>query len=172
MSFFLAICCRGCQSSWHYWQLSVNLTSVPCGLYLVFEDITVIVRFCGSFDIPQVFWAVPCNFAPIHIYVVELNWVVLQWSYRDIDEIPCASSNSSPPGFFKVNEGYILFSSIFNSVGHKHPMFSSCKAHHYGELGLDVTLPLNVSLDLGLRMAHITRLSRDRYTQTLVGHMI
>ena len=84
--------------------------------------------------------------------MVELNWVVLTWSCRDIDEVSGVSSNCSPPGFFEVYQGNVPFSPFFYSIWHKGPVFSSCKVRHDEELGLNVMLPLNVSLDLGLGM--------------------
>jgi len=137
-------------------------------LYFVFEDVAMVVGSCGSYNIPQVFWGIPHNFAPTHIDMVELNWIVLCWSCRDIDKIPCASSDGSPPRFFEVNKGYVAIPSFFYSVGCKSPAFSGCKVHHNEELDLDVTLPLNISLDLGLGIAHNTQLSKQRYTWTLI----
>ena len=80
--------------------------------------------------------------------MVELNWIVLRWSCWDIDEVPSAPSNCSPPSFFKVYKWYVPFSSFFNVVGQEDPTILGGKARH-NELGLNVTLPLNVSLDLG-----------------------
>ena len=81
--------------------------------------------------------------------MIELNWVVLIWSCWDIDEVPGTSSNRSPPSCFEIDSRYVSFSSVVNLVRREGPAFSSCKARH-GELGLNVTLPLNVSPDLGL----------------------
>ncbi len=79
--------------------------------------------------------------------MIELNWVVLTWSCRYVDEVSSASSDRPPPGFFEIDQGNVSFSSFLYQVGREGPTFSGCKAHH-NELGLNVTLPLNVSLDL------------------------
>ncbi len=81
--------------------------------------------------------------------MVELNWVVLIWSCGNVDEIPSAPSNCPPPGCFKVDKGDVSFSSFFYNVWHKGPAFPGGKACHNEQLGLNVMLPLNVSLDLG-----------------------
>ncbi len=47
-------------------------------------------------------------------------------------------------------------------------MFSSSDAHHDEELGLNVTLPLNVSPDLGFDHWGATRLSNNRHGASLV----
>ena len=109
---------------------------------------------------------VPSNLGPTHEVVVKFNWVVLWWSCWDIYKIPSATLNGSPPCFFEIYKRYVSFSSVFNRVGCGDQTIFGCKAHHNGELGLNVTLPPNVSLDLGLEMACDTWLSKDRYTQT------
>ncbi len=83
--------------------------------------------------------------------MIELNWVVLTWSCRDVDEVPSASLNCSPPGCFEVYYRNISFPSFFDGVWREGPTLSGGDARHNEELGLNVTLPLNVSLDLGLR---------------------
>ncbi len=103
--FFLTICCRRCWGSWCYGWLSIDLTFTSFCLYFVFKDIAPIVRSCRSYNVPQIFWCVPHDFTPALVDVVEFDWVILQWSYRDIDEIPCASLDGSPPSFFDIMRG-------------------------------------------------------------------
>ena len=69
-----------------------------------------------------------------------------------VSKIVTASTDCSPLSFFEVYEWYVSFSTFFKGVGCKNPMVSSGKARH-NELGLNVTLSLNVSLDLGLGLA-------------------
>ena len=81
--------------------------------------------------------------------MVELNWVVLARSCGDIDEVSGASSNCPPPGCFEVYKRDVSFSSVFYRIWREGPVFSSRNARHNEKLGLNVTLPQNVSLDIG-----------------------
>ncbi len=51
-------------------------------------------------------------------------------------------------------------------------MLSGCKAHHDEELGLNVMLPLNISLDLGQRAVRDTQLSNALVYMDASSHVI
>src|SRR6266702_909379 len=112
-SFFLFVFCGRRRSSWGLRWLSVYRSHLSCCLYFVFKDVTTVVWSCWSFDVPPIERCVPSNLCPTHEVVVELNWVVLRWSSWDVDKVPGASSDGSPPCFFKVYEGYVSFPSFF-----------------------------------------------------------
>ncbi len=110
--------------------MSVDWSYLPCCLYFIFKDVTPIVGSCWSRYVSPIVRCVPSNFGPAHKVVVELNWVILRWSCGDIDKIPCASVDCSPPCCFEIYEGYVLFSSLFDVVGCEDPMFSGGNVRH------------------------------------------
>ena len=110
--------------------MSVEGSDVPSCPYFVFEYVAPIVWSCWSDDVPQVLGCVPSDFAPTQVDVIELNWVVLAGSCGYVDKVSRASSDSSPPCFFEIDEWYVSFSSIFDCVWRKGPAFSSRKARH------------------------------------------
>src|SRR6266702_2356744 len=116
--------------------MSVYGSYVSCRLYLVFKYVTTIVGSCGSDYVPHCFWCVPSDFAPTHVYVVELNWVVLTRSCGYVNEIPGASSDCSPPVFFEIYERNVTISSVFNGIWCEGPAFLSRKARHSDSLVL------------------------------------
>jgi len=83
--------------------LSVDGSDVSSCPYFVFEYVAPIVWSCWPDDVPQVLGCVPSDFAPTQVDVIELNWVILTRSRGYVDEIPCASSNGSPPSFLEVD---------------------------------------------------------------------
>ena len=83
--------------------MSVDESDVSSCSYFVFEYVTPIIWSCWSDDVPQVLGCVPSNFAPTHVDVIELNWVVLTRSCGYVDEIPRASSDGPPPSFLEID---------------------------------------------------------------------
>ncbi len=94
--------------------LSVYLSYLPCGSYLVFKYIAPIVQSCWSFNIPPVLRGIPSDFSPTHEVVIELNQIILRWSCGDVNEIPRASSDCPPPGCFEIYKRYVSSSSFFD----------------------------------------------------------
>src|SRR6266702_1992335 len=101
--FFFSAVCRGGRSPWHWGNLSVSCSYISGCLYFVFEYVTTVVRSCWLDHVPHCLWCVPSDFTPAHVGVIKLNWVVLTWSCRDVDEVSGASSDCSPPSCFEVN---------------------------------------------------------------------
>src|SRR6266702_7979619 len=116
--------------------MSVNCSYVSSCLYFIFEYVATIIWSCWSYYVPHCFRCVPSDFAPTHVNVVELNWVVLTGSSGDVDEISGTSSDRSPPSFFEVDQGNVSFSSVFYRVWCEGPTFSGCEARHSGSLVL------------------------------------
>src|SRR6266702_4352808 len=110
--------------------MSVYCPYVSSCLYFVFKYVATIVGSCWSYYIPHCFGSVPSDFAPTHVTVVELNWVVLTWSGGDVDAVSGASSDCSPPCFFKIYQGDISFAPVFYCVQHNGPVFLSRKTCH------------------------------------------
>ena len=105
-------------------------------LYFVFKYVATIVGSCRSDYIPHCFWCVPSDFAPTHISVVELNWIVLTRSCGDIDKISSVSVDCSPPSCFEIYERDIALSSFFYGIWREGPAFSSRNARHNESLVL------------------------------------
>src|SRR6266702_4062726 len=94
---------RGGRSSWRRRKLSVYCSYISRCLYFIFEYVTAIIRSCWSNYVPHCFGCIPSDFTSAHVDVIELNWVVLTWSCRDVDEVSGASSNRPPPSCFAVD---------------------------------------------------------------------
>ncbi len=117
-------------------QTLVYRPHLSCSLYFIFEYVTAIVQSCWSFNIPPVERGIPSDLSPTHKVMIELNGVKLQWPCWDIDKVPGASLDSSPPCFFEIYQRYISFSSLFDRVWGKDPTIFGCKARHNESLVL------------------------------------
>src|SRR6266702_1867605 len=86
-----------------YGRFSVYCPYIPGCLSFVFEYVTTVVGSCWLDHVPHCFRCVPSDFAPTHLGMVELNWVISTWSSQDINEVSGTSSNCPPPGFFEID---------------------------------------------------------------------
>src|SRR6266702_8022321 len=121
---------RGWSGGSWCWGMPIYCSYISGGLYFVFEYVAMIIRHCWSDYVPHCFWCIPSDFAPTHVGVIKLNWVVLTRSRGDVDKVSGASSDCSPPGCFEIYKRNVSLSSVFYGVWRKGPAFSSCKACH------------------------------------------
>ena len=116
--------------------LSIDRSLISVRNYFVLEYVAPILVSCWSCNIPTLMECAPNSFTPAEVGKVELNRVVSGGSCRYVYVVARASSDGSPPGFFKISCGDVAMSSAFNGVGLKHPMISGSEMRHDGSLVL------------------------------------
>ncbi len=119
-----------------FFFFSVNGSLVSVVNYFVVEYIALIFVSCWSRDVPVLVVYAPRNLTPTKVREVELNGVIPGGSCGYVYVVARASSDGSPPCFFKIPCGDVVMSSAFYRVGLKHPMILGSETRHGGSLVL------------------------------------